>query len=56
MNSNFFEDLKNGLLEAVEIEKGNIQMQEKENMPAKTYVVKSEIKKETEEKYDGFFK
>lgn len=50
MNNNFFEDLKNGLLEAIEIEKGNIQMQEKKNMPTKTFVVKCEVNKETEEK------
>ena len=34
----FFDDTMQGLLEAVEIEKGNIPLIEKENMPAHTYV------------------
>lgn len=37
--SNFFEDTMQGLLEALEIENGNIPLIEKENMPATTYMV-----------------
>lgn len=33
---NFFDDTMQGLLEAVEIEKGNISLAQKENMPAPT--------------------
>ena len=36
---NFFNDTMQGLLEAVEIEKGNIPLVQKEDMPAATYVV-----------------
>lgn len=35
----FFNDTMQGLLEAVEIEKGNIPLVQKEDMPAATYVV-----------------
>ena len=35
----FFEDTMQGLLEAVEIEKGNVPLIEKEDMPAPTYMV-----------------
>lgn len=34
---NFFDDTMQGLLEAVEIEKGNISLTERENMPAPTF-------------------
>ena len=37
--SQFFNDTMQGLLEAIEIEKGNIPLVEKENMPAPTFVV-----------------
>lgn len=37
--SSFFDDTMQGLLEAVEIEKGNIPLTEKEAMPARTYYV-----------------
>ena len=37
--SKFFEDTMQGLLEAVEMEKGNVPLTEKPNMPAPTYVV-----------------
>ena len=40
----FFDDTMQGLLEAVEIEKGNIPLIKKENMPAPTYVAASEEK------------
>ena len=36
--SQFFGETMQGLLEAIEIEKGNIPLQEKENMPAPTFV------------------
>lgn len=35
----FFGDTMQGLLEAVEIEKGNVPLIEKENMPAPTFMV-----------------
>lgn len=34
----FYEDIEKSLLEAIEIEKGNIPLAEKENMPAPTFV------------------
>lgn len=34
----FFDETMQGLLEAVEMEKGNIPMSKKENMPAPTFV------------------
>ena len=37
--SKFFEDTMQGLLEAVEIEKGNVTLTEKENMPAPTFYI-----------------
>ncbi len=37
--SQFFEDTMQGLLEAVEIEKGNIPLKEKRDMPALTFMV-----------------
>ncbi|MCM1263491.1 MAG: helix-turn-helix domain-containing protein [Butyrivibrio sp.] len=37
--SKFFDDTMQGLLEAVEIEKGNISVAERKEMPAKTYYV-----------------
>ena len=37
--SKFFEDTMQGLLEAIAIEKGNIPLTEKENMPAPTFYV-----------------
>ena len=40
----FFDDTMQGLLEAVEIEKGNTPLIKKENMPAPTYVAASEEK------------
>ena len=36
--SQFFEDTMQGLLEAVAIEKGDICLEERENMPAPTFV------------------
>lgn len=43
--SKFFEDTLQGLLEAVEIEKGNIPLTQKENMPAPTFVVSDNEKR-----------
>lgn len=34
----FYEDMEKSLLEAIEIEKGNIFLVKKENMPVPTYV------------------
>ena len=42
--SKFFEDTMQGLLEAVEMEKGNIPIVEKENMPAPTFIAANEEK------------
>lgn len=36
--SDFFNDTMQGLLEAIEMEKGNIPLVEKENMPASTFI------------------
>lgn len=36
--SKFFDETMQGLLEAIEMEKGNIPVVEKENMPATTFV------------------
>lgn len=41
----FFEDMKQSLSEAIEMEKGNIPVVEKENMPAPTFVAVDEEKK-----------
>ncbi len=35
----FYEDVKKGLLEAIKIEKGELPLTQKENMPAPTFVV-----------------
>lgn len=43
--SQFFEDTMQGLLEAVEIEKGNIPLTERKGMPAPTYYVSDDDKK-----------
>ena len=43
--SKFFEDTMQGLLEAIDIEKGNIPLVRKEDMPAPTFVA-SEKEKE----------
>jgi len=41
---NFFDDTMQGLLEAVEIEKGNIPLIQKENMPAPTFTASDKEK------------
>ncbi len=41
---NFFDDTMQGLLEAVEIEKGNIPIVLKEKMPAPTFIVSNKEK------------
>lgn len=43
--SSFFDDTMQGLLEAVEIEKGSVPLTEKKGMPAKTFYVSDEDKK-----------
>jgi len=40
----FYEDIEKSLLEAIKIEKGNIHMSEKENMPAPTFVASDKEK------------
>lgn len=40
--SEFFKDTMQGLLEAVEIEKGDIPLTERKDMPGKTYYVSNE--------------
>ena len=35
----FYEDIEKSLLEAIEMEKGNIPLEKRENMPAPTYIV-----------------
>jgi DNA-binding XRE family transcriptional regulator len=35
----FYEDMEKSLLEAIEIEKGNIPVKERKGMPAKTYYI-----------------
>ena len=44
----FYEDIEKSLLEAIEMEKGNIPLAEKENMPAPTYVVEEKGKSNEE--------
>ena len=34
----FYEDIERSLLEAIEMEKGNIPLEQRENMPAPTYI------------------
>lgn len=41
----FYEDMEKALLEAIEIEKGNIPVKERKNMPAKTFYVDEENRK-----------
>ena len=45
----FYEDIKRGLLEAIAMEKGEIPIIEKENMPAPTFVAADKEKKLIEE-------
>jgi len=42
--SRFFEDTMQGLLEAVAIDKGNLQLKEHKNMPAPTYYLADDDK------------
>ena len=42
---NFFDDTLQGLLEAVEIEKGNIPLVEKPNMPSPTFIATEQEEK-----------
>lgn len=42
--SKFFDDTMQGLLEAIEIDKGNISLVQKENMPAPTFVASDKEK------------
>lgn len=41
---NFFDDTMQGLLEAVEIEKGNIPLVQREDMPAPTFIASDKEK------------
>lgn len=40
----FYEDLEKGLLEAIEMEKGNIPLASRENMPAPTFYAENKEK------------
>lgn len=42
----FYEDIQKSLLEAIEIEKGNLPLTQKENMPAPTFVVMDDKQKD----------
>lgn len=44
----FYDDLENGLLEAIAIEKGEIPVIEKENMPAPTFIALERLQEEEE--------
>lgn len=41
----FYTDMERALLEAIEIEKGNVPLVERENMPARTYYVAEDEQK-----------
>jgi DNA-binding XRE family transcriptional regulator len=41
----FYEDMEKSLLEAIEIEKGNLPVKERKGMPASTYYVANEDEK-----------
>lgn len=41
----FYEDMEKSLLEAIEIEKGNIPLTERKGMPAPTYYISDDDKK-----------
>ena len=41
----FYEDVEKSLMEAIEIEKGNIPLTEREGMPAPTYYISDDDKK-----------
>lgn len=41
----FYEDMEKSLLEAIEIEKGNIPLKERKGMPAPTYYISDDDKK-----------
>lgn len=40
----FYDDMEKSLMEAIVMEKGNITLEEKENMPAPTFIVSNEEK------------
>lgn len=42
--SNFFDDTMQGLLEAIEIEKGSVPLIQRENMPAPTFTISDKDK------------
>ena len=42
----FYEDIKKGLLEAIEIEKGTLPLIQKDNMPAPTFAVNTSSKED----------
>ena len=43
----FYKDMEKSLLEAIEIEKNNIPLKERENMPAPTYYIQDDDKSGT---------
>lgn len=40
----FYEDIEKSLLEAIEIKKGNIEVEKRENMPAPTFIASEKEK------------
>ena len=42
----FYDDIEESLLEAIEIEKGTLTLKLRENMPAPTYAVPDDTKKD----------
>lgn len=41
----FYEDIEKSLLEAIEIKKGNIEVEKRENMPAPTFIASEKERK-----------
>lgn len=50
--SKFFDETMQGLLEAVEIERGEVSLEKKENMPAPTFIASDKEKKLIDELID----
>lgn len=48
----FYKDMEKSLLEAIEIEKNNIPLKERENMPASTYYIQDDDKNGTRGSWD----
>lgn len=50
--SKFYDETMQGLLEAVEIEKGEVSLEKRENMPASTFIASDKEKKLIDELID----